>query len=225
MTFLKHQKKNLILKKLSIYIFYFIKKISKIKKKKKIKNIVFKSPNEIDSIENSLYELEYCKCIYIKRDIFGLVKSRALDLNIRKKKTIAYYFKRILFSKYIENIKNNYRRIDMIKKEFPKKLYITSLEKIVFDTKNEMTKITKFLNLKQNKEFFYPSYNGQIAERDHINKINDDKILISNNLTNLYNLRMHGLSYYINNPSKFSFVNIITYFYIIAKNFIIFKND
>ena len=55
----------------------------------------------------------------------------------------------------------------MIKKEFPKTIYYI-FRKIVFDTKNEMTKITKFLNLKQSTEFFYPSYNGQIAERDHI---------------------------------------------------------
>ena len=64
-----------------------------------------KSPNEIDSIEDSLSELKQSKCIYIKRDLLGLVKSRALDLNLRKKKILPIILRENLFSKYLDNIK------------------------------------------------------------------------------------------------------------------------
>jgi len=199
------------------------------KKKKYYKNIVFKSPNELRDIESSLAELKKSKCIYVKRDILGLIKSRASDLQIRDKKygkkiNINHYFKRILFSKYIDNIIKTYAKIDNLKLQFKSKLYITSLEKIIFETNHEMKKIITFLNLQNKKDYFFPSYNGYRSNKSHIRKINDDKILISNNLINLYKLRVHGLSYYVNYPSKFSFVNLIIYGYIIIKNFIIHKN-
>ena len=60
-------------------------KIQKIKKIKKIKSVVFKSPNEIKSIENCVNEILNCKIIYIKRDYLGLLKSRALDLKNKRK--------------------------------------------------------------------------------------------------------------------------------------------
>mgnify|MGYP003949938959 FL=1 len=202
----------------NIYFLSYLKNW-KNKKKGKVKNIIFKSPNEIVSIENALYELVENKCIYVKRDILGLTKSRALDLNLRNKKNIAYYFERILFSKYIENTKKNYARIDNIKKKFKKKLYVTSLEKLVFETKNEMKKIIKFLNLKNKPDYFYPSYNGLKSEKDHINKINDDEIFIPKKLMNLFKLRAEGLSYYIENPDEFSLINLLKYLYIRVKNF------
>ena len=105
----------------NIYFLSYLK-FWKNKKKGKVKNIIFKSPNEINSIEYALHELVENKCIYIKRDILGLTKSRALDLNLRNKINIAYYFERILFSKYIENIKKNYERIHSIQNKFKKKL-------------------------------------------------------------------------------------------------------
>ena len=199
------------------------------KRNNNYKNIIFKSPNERRYITNSLGELKKSKCIYIKRDILGLTKSRASDLQIRdknygKKININHYFKRILFSKYIDNIVKTYAEIDNLKLEFKSKLYITSLEKIIYETNHEMKKIISFLNLQNKEDYFFPSYNGYKSNKSHVIKINDDKILISNNLINLYKLRVHGLSYYINYPSKFSFINLITYCYIIIKNFIIYKN-
>ena len=201
-----------------IYFLSYLK-YWKNKKKGKVKNIIFKSPNEISSVEYALHELVENKCIYIKRDILGLIKSRALDLNLRNKINLAYYFERILFSKYIENIKKSYERIDNIQDKFKKKLYITSLEKLVYETKNEMKKIIKFLNLKNNPNYLYPSYNGIKSEKDHIEKINDDEIFIPEKLMNLFQLRVDGLSYYIQNPAKFSLINLYKYLYIRIKNF------
>ena len=87
-----------------------------------------------------------------------------------------------------------------------------------------MKKIITFLNLQNKKDYFLPSYNGYRSNKGHIIKINDDKISVSNNLINLYKLRVYGLSYYVNYPNKFSLVNLITYSYIKLKNFIIYKN-
>ena len=191
----------------------------KIKNKKKLTNIVFKSPNEMNTISSMLGELKNSKFIYIKRDILGLVKSRAIDLSFRNKYySFNQYFERVLFSKYIDNIKKNFDDIDDLKKKFKKKLYITSLENIVYDTKNEMCKIIKFLDFKQDDQYFTPSYNGRLVERYHIEKINDDTVRVPNNLINLYNLRLYGLSFYLKNFSNFNLINLLKYIYIKIKN-------
>lgn len=226
--FMKKKKKFLFEEIIDIYFSAYFKNW-KNKKKNNYKNIIFKSPNELKDIESSLVELKKSKCIYIKRDILGLIKSKASHLQIRDKKykkkiNINHYFKRILFSKYIENIVKTYAKIDNLKLKFKSKLYITSLEKIICETNKEMKKIITFLNLQNKKDYFLPSYNGYRSNKGHIIKINDDKISVSNNLINLYKLRVYGLSYYVNYPNKFSLVNLITYSYIKLKNFIIYKN-
>ena len=134
---------------------------SKNKKKNKIKTIVFKSPNELTTIENCANEILSCKIIYVKRDCLGLLKSRALDLKIREKgKDINIYFQRVLFSKYLDNIKFSYQKINQLQKKFPKKLFITSLEKIIFNRFEEVTNILKFLRLKKKQIYFKPSFNN-----------------------------------------------------------------
>ena len=101
-------------------------------------------------------EILNCKIIYIKRDYLGLLKSRALDLKIREKgKDIDKYFQRVLFTRYLENIKSTYQRINVLQKKYPKKLFISSLEKIIFSRKLEMSNILKFLGLKKEKIFLY----------------------------------------------------------------------
>ena len=188
-------------------------------KKKKLINIVFKSPNEINTIGPMLSELKNSQFIYIKRDILGLVKSRAIDLSIRNNQySFNQYFERVLYSKYVDNIKKNFDDINQLKKKFKTKLYITSLENIVYDTKNEMSKIIKFLNLKQNNQYFTPSYNGKLVESHHIEKINDDLVRVPNNLINLYNLRLYGLVFYTKNFSNFNLMNLLKYIYIKIKN-------
>ena len=100
-------------------------KIQKIIKIKKNKSVVFKSPNEIKSIENCVNEILNCKIIYIKRDYLGLLKSRALDLKIREKgKDIDKYFQRVLFTRYLENIKSTYQRINVLQKISKEIIYL-----------------------------------------------------------------------------------------------------
>jgi len=160
-------KKNIFNKKKKLFSFeelidIYIKSFSDNwvnKRHKRYKNFVVKSSNEFIDIQYSLKELKKVKLIYIKRDILSLVKSRSLhfqmrDSNINQEKNIDIYFRRILFSKYIDNIKKTFRKIDILKKLYKNKIYITSLEKIVNqNNKQELIKIIQFLNLKKKNLF------------------------------------------------------------------------
>ena len=197
----------------------------KTKKKNKFKNVIFKTANETKHVKEILKELKNSKYIYIKRNILGLIKSRALfkfsrDKNLKRKKNINYFFLRILFSNFIEKIKSEYDRIDDLKFKFKKKIYVSSLEKIIYETSSEMKNILNFLNLEKKRYYFSPSYNGFFSNKEHIKKINDDEVVIADHLINLCKLRINGLSYYKIEPKKFSLKNLFIYFYIKIKNFI-----
>lgn len=203
---------------------YFLNFISNLKNKKTSKsyNIVFKSPNEIDTIERNLKELRNAKFVYVKRDILGLVKSRALDLKIRDrhKKNIDYYFQRVLYSNYFENITKTYERVNLLKIKYKKYFFVTALEKIIIDPNSEIKKILFFLGLKKEKIYFLPSYNGRIVNSNHLEKINDDKIKISNESIAFFNLRSKGLVYLMQNNSNFFLGQLIKYFMIKIKNYL-----
>tara|TARA_A100001035_G_C27730564_1_gene476561 strand:- start:60 stop:1136 length:1077 start_codon:yes stop_codon:yes gene_type:complete len=209
---------------IDFYCYSFQKNIKKINDKK-FSNIIFKSPNELQSIKDNLQELKSAKFIYVKRDLLGLIKSRAMDKYIRdkhiKKKDYQRYFRSILFSKYIENIKKNYLEINLLKKKYSKKLFVTSIEKIIYDKKNEMDKILNFLNIEKKNIFFKATFNGLKVSENHTSNINDDKILISKYSMDLYNLRINGFKFYLQNFSKISVINLIFFLYIKLKNFII----
>ncbi len=213
--FLSNKKTFYFEEVVDIYLRSYVKNSENKKKKQKIKSVVFKSPNEIKSIENCVNEISNCKLIYVKREYLGLLKSRALDLKIREKgKDINKYFQRVLFTKYLENIKFTYQKINELQKKYPKKLFVSSLEKIIFRRKLEMSNILKFLGLKKEKIFFIPSFNNYKVDDAHIEKINDDEIRISKEMINFFNLRDQGLRYYLNNPSETSLNNLFKYLYI-----------
>ncbi len=198
-----------------IYLRSYVKNSKNKKIKKKIKSVVFKSPNETKSIENCVKEILNCKTIYVKREYLGLLKSRALDLKIREKgKDINKYFQRVLFTRYLENIKSTYQKINALQKKYPKKLFISSLEKIISSRTSEMSNILNFLGLKKEKIFFIPSFNNYKVDDAHIEKINDDEIHVSKKMINFFNLRNQGLRYYLNNPSETSLNNLLKYLYI-----------
>lgn len=213
-------KKNFYFEELvDIYLKSYVEN-SKNKKKNRIKTIVFKSPNELTAIENSVNEISSCKIIYVKRNCLGLLKSRALDLKIREKgKNINVYFERVLFSKYLDNLKYNYQKVNQLQKKFPKKLFISSLEKIIYSKNIELTNILQFLGLKKKKIYFKPSFNGKIVDNKHITKINDDDINISDKMMNFYNLRDQGFRYYLNNPKEILLNNFLKLIYINLKFF------
>jgi hypothetical protein len=202
---------------------YFSSYISNLKNKSfnKSYNIVFKSPNEIKTIEHNLKELRNAKFVYIKRDILGLVKSRALDLKIRDnyRRNTDYYFERILHSRYLGNILKTYKKVDFLKQKYKNFFFITSLEQITNNTRNEMEKIILFLGLKKKECYFFPSYLGRIVKRDHLSKINDDAIKISNDNKVFFSLRLKGLSFFIKNRHKIPLVQLIKHFFIMLKNY------
>lgn len=221
----KNKKKNFSYEEI---IDFYIKSFQlslKRKKNKKLRNFVFKSPNTSEMIKYNITELKNAKFIYVKRDLLGLIKSRAMDKFLRdkhiKKKNFQDYFKSILFSKYIENIYQTFIEIDNLEKKYKNKLYVTSIEKIIYNKEDEMKKILNFLNLEKKENYFKPTYNQIQTSNKHINSINDNKIFVTKNLLDLYNLRTSGIFKYIKDIHKISFKIFCLSIYIKIKNFII----
>ena len=92
-------------------------------------------------------------------------------------------------------------------------MYITSLEKLVHETENEINKVLNFLDVEKNNICYYPSYMGKKIGVEHIQKINDDEIEVSKNLSNFLYIRYYGLKYILNN-FKIITLNIYIKFFI-----------
>jgi hypothetical protein len=161
----------------------------------KDKTYAFKAPNDQASVDFILSEDFNCKIIYVERNISGLIKSRAQQYIISHAKdkalNIESVYNWIANSYFVSQIKLEINKIKLNKKIFKNKILLTSLEKLVYDTKEEIKKIQEFLNLKKNI-----SIKNNIA---HLEKINDDKIIIKEKNEMFVFYRYYGLKYILNN--------------------------
>ena len=66
------------------------------------------------------------------------------------------------------------KKIKELKKKYPNKIFLSSLENIVLNTKKELGDILNFCNLDYNECVNYPSYCFKRIEDGHLSKINDD---------------------------------------------------
>ena len=179
-------------------------------------NFAFKSPNDIASIEFTLKENFNCKIIYVDRDILGILKTRCINhINLRDKnyQKINTIFEQFINSEFVDNAKKHRNKIYRLRNIYPGKVYITSLEKLVHETENEINKVLNFLDVEKNNICYYPSYMGKKIGVEHIQKINDDEIEVSKNLSNFLYIRYYGLKYILNN-FKIITLNIYIKFFI-----------
>ena len=161
----------------------------------KNKTYVFKAPNDQDSINFVLNENFNCKIIYVGRDISGLIKSRAQSyiLNHQSDQTlnIDSVYNWMINSNFVDKIRFERNKIKSTQKIFNNKIFITTLEKLVYDTQNEQNNIYKFLNLANCSSTYQNS--------KHLNKVNDDEIVIEKNNEIFLYYRYYGLRHILNN--------------------------
>ena len=91
-------------------------------------------------------------------------------------------------SKFVDKIK---KENEKIKSHLNKEIYITSLEKLVYETESEQKKINKFLNLDLDVL--------KNQNLKHFNKINDDEININEKNEKFLYYRYYGLKYILSN--------------------------
>lgn len=166
------------------------------------KHIAFKAPNNSEYSKFILDEKFNGKIVYVSRDIVGLIKSRAINEQIRHKdlgKNLDEIFSYMASSSFIDKMKDELKHIKKLQKDNPNKIYITSLESLVHRTKNEMQKILEFLNIEENEICFFPTYIGKKIVSNHIASINDDDVTIDDKLTNFAKLRFYGFKFFKKN--------------------------
>ncbi len=137
-----------------------------------------KLPNDIQSVEYVLKENIDAKILYVDRSTIGLVKTKTLthmklhNLSIDKFNENFYATSK---SKFVDKVCDEKKRIKELKKRYPDKIFLSSLENIVSNTKKELKDILNFCNLEYNECVNYPSYCLKKFEQAHLEKINDDE--------------------------------------------------
>ena len=171
---------------------FFKEKEGKSYEQLKSKTFAFKAPNDQESIDFILQEKFNCKIIYVERDISGLIKSRAqayvLNHKNEEKLDIDKVYNWMVNSKFVDKIK---KENEKIKSHLNKEIYITSLEKLVYETENEKKKINKFLNLDLDL------LKNQSPK--HFNKINDDEIIVNEKNEKFLYYRYYDFKYIFGN--------------------------
>ena len=168
-------------------IFYknFFKKLKDLNNSSLEKIFASKLPNNIESIEYVLKENMDAKIVYVDRSTIGLVKTKNFDtfkklhnLSIDKFNENFYVTSK---SKFVDKICDEKKELKELKK-YPDKIFLSSLENIVFNTKKELEDILNFCNLDYNECVNYPSYCFKRIADDHLLKINDDTHELNNKI-------------------------------------------
>lgn len=171
----------------------------KIKNKTKLdkKIIITKLPNNLNYIKFLIKENYDALVIYVDRTVEGILKSRTLNTLQNKNIELSYfdkYFYYNLNSNFLDKIKKEKEKILILKRNFPNKIFITSLEKLIYERKKEMTKIMKFCNLNIDEICYYPTYCGKRLNKRNFKTINDDQFKISEKNLFYLKVRMGNLT-------------------------------
>ena len=101
------------------------------------------------------------------------------------------------FSKgdFFKKLKLQKKKIDLTKKKYPDRIFLTSLESIVKDTESEMKKISNFLDVKFDPILTKITYLSREINDLHTYEINDDKYQISEKSEFFLNLMLSNWAY------------------------------
>lgn len=134
--------------------------------------LIFQGPNNFNSAQYVLNENFDIKIIFNNRDDYSRIISNSFRIQrILKNKNII----QIVLSDLANNFSKN-KRVYLEKKmhdlsnSFRNKIFNTSFNKITFETKLEMGKISKWLGLKFENSLIKPSLGGELVDQDYINR-------------------------------------------------------
>ncbi len=201
---LKNEKNPLTFEDLikKFFFFFFLnwkdKKFVNSKNSFDQKHIVSKLPNYIQSVEFALKKILNSKIIYVDRDTMGIMKSRVLHFIKERNLDIKDFDKHFFaLSKgdFFKKMKFQKKKINLLKKRYPDRIFLTSLKAIVDDTENEMKKISNFLDVKFDPILTKITYLSHEINNLHTFEINDDKYQVSIKSEFFLNLMLSNWSY------------------------------
>ena len=180
---------------------------------------VFFGPNDIKAAEYVLKENYNIKVIFYSRDIVGRVISNSMrEFRYLKNKSIEH----IILSDISKNSSKSRivtfnKKVDNLIQDYRLKIFITDFNKITFDTKNEMLKIIRWLDLEFIDILTVPTLAGMHVSKKYLSISNDEKLLKSSYIYVFLQFYLNGFSFILSNK-KMS----LKFFYFLFK-FFIFK--
>jgi len=175
------------------------------------KYVVSKLPNDIQSIEFALSEIPNSKIIYVDRDLMGIMKSRVLNFMMKRSLNLEdfdKYFLALSKSDFFKKINLQKKQIYSLRKNNLNRIFITSLESLVYDTDNEMKKISNFLEIKFDQILTKVTYLSNEINNSHTFEINDDKYQVSEKSEFFANL-MSSNWIYLRKVRKYFFIKYL----------------
>ena len=133
-----------------------------------------------------------------KKILYQITKNKRFNINVSEPFNNQLLDFLSDFSKELKKEKKNYKYPDII--------YITSLEKLVYETNKEKENIMSFLNLDMN------NLNHQDEKKiNYIKKINDDSLTVTRSSELFLNYRFYGFKYINKNFNLFTFAAFIIF--------------
>ena len=177
-----------------------------------------------------LKELKDSKIIVVKRSAQDILAS-LLSRKVIPNNYLTYEYQNYNFNYLVRKhhfpirIHNNYKITDELKEEFPERIYECDFKNLIYNTENEMKKISKFLNINYEEILSKPTHFGEnIKFNDDESILNKEKYIASDTFSK-YEINL------ITQFDKYNFFSLsfidyifIKFFYIAKLSFKKFKN-
>tara|TARA_Y100000590_G_C15678356_1_gene998845 strand:- start:881 stop:1891 length:1011 start_codon:yes stop_codon:yes gene_type:complete len=154
---------------------------------------VFMEDNNFNSHKFFLEEVPNSKLIVVKNSasdiLASLVNRKTIKDDYRTDLYNSYNFNNLV-RKYFFPIKisENIKITNKLKKDFPNRVYECDFKELIYNTKDEMLKISKFLKIQAEEILFIPSHFGQsIRFKDSDPMLNKEKFTGENTFSKYQN--------------------------------------
>ena len=154
---------------------------------------VFMEDNNFNSHKFFLEQVQNSKLIVVKNaasDILAsLVNRKTLKDDYRTDLYNSYNFNNLVRKYYFPiKISENLKITKQIKKDFPERVYECDFKELIYNTKDEMLRISKFLKIREEEMLFIPSHFGKkIKFKDNDTILDKEKFTAENTFTKYQN--------------------------------------
>lgn len=154
---------------------------------------VFLEDNNFNSHEFFLKEIPNSKLIVVKNsttDILASLVNRESTNGDYRTDLYNFYNYNNLVRKYCFPIRisENIKKTKKIKEKFPNRIFECDFKELIYNTKNEMTKVSEFLEITQEEILFIPTHFGRkIQFKDNDSMLNKEKFTGKNTFSRYQN--------------------------------------
>ena len=187
---------------------------------------VFLEDNSFYAHSFFLEEFDESKLIIIEnstKDILASLVNRKVNLNDYRTNLYEKYNFHNLVRKFYFPLKlnKNFEITKNLKNKYPERIYVCDFKNLIFNTKNEMTKIAKFLKINFNETLITPTHFGKKLEFKDNNKILGKEKYTAQNSFSKYEIKL--LSQFEKKFPNYNFLSLSFFDFLTIKFFYFIK--